>query len=345
MTGKRVTLADVARRAGVSTAVVSYVLNDGPRPVSAQLRERVNAALDELDYRPDPVARALRKAGRWGQLGLLVPEVTLPYFGLLASHIEKEARRRGRLVLTGTTSFDADLEAQFARSFADAGVDGLIVAGEGPGHATAEVCARARVPVVWVHNDRQVENPKVVRGDHFRGGQLAAEHLVREHGRANVLFVGGFTAEATGVTERGTVGERYRGYAAVLGASAGSIVTDLTLRGAYRAVRRHLDEHGAPDGLVVGTYGQSAAVLRALTDSGFRVPRDVSVVTFDSDPRNDYEQIVLTTVQQHVEVVARQAIDLVLARTARGAPPAEEIVGVYLHTGESCGCPAAVGVD
>src|SRR4051812_35974126 len=65
VTVKRVTLADVARRAGTSTAVVSYVLNDGPRPVSEALRARVLEALDDLDYRPDRIARALRRPSRW----------------------------------------------------------------------------------------------------------------------------------------------------------------------------------------------------------------------------------------------------------------------------------------
>ncbi|MBB5918194.1 LacI family transcriptional regulator [Nocardia transvalensis] len=336
MTDKRVTLADVARRAGTSTAVVSYVLNDGPRPVSDALRARVVAALNELDYRPDRIARALRRPRRWRQIGLLVPDLRLPLFGALVGHIEVEARRRDHLTLIGNTGYDPEREIEFVGAFADSGIDGLIVVGGVAGVATAGLCAQARIPIVWVHNNRGPVDSPVVGADHVRAGALATDHLVVEHRRADVVFVGGFTPDDAEHGDRETVAQRYEGYATMAGPAARAIRTDLTPAGAYHAVSRHLAAGMAPGGLVVGTYGQAAAVIRAVTDAGVRVPADIAVVGFDGDVTNTYGQLTLTTVQQPIDAIARRALDRIL----RARPDPEDLVPleVSLSRGETCGC-------
>ncbi|WP_258081278.1 LacI family DNA-binding transcriptional regulator [Nocardia nova] len=336
MTIKRVTLADVARRARTSTAVVSYVLNDGPRPVSDALRAQVLEALDELDYRPDRIARALRRPRRWHQIGLLVPDLRLPLFGALVGHIEVEARNRNHLTLIGNTGYDPERETEFVSAFADSGIDGLIVVGSANGPATAKLCAQARIPVVWVHNNRGRVDSPVIGADHTHAGALASDHLRTTHRRADIVFVGGFTPEDTEHGDRETVAQRYAGYASVVGPAARAIRTDLTPSGAYHAVRHHLAAGAAPDGLVVGTYGQAAAAIRAVTDSGVRVPADIAIVGFDGDVTNTYGQLTLTTVQQPIDTIARRALDAALQPGDRllDAAPLE----VFLSPGETCGC-------
>lgn len=340
---KRVTIVDVARRAGTSTAVVSYVLNPGGKRVSDTLRARVIEAVADLDYRPDRHARALRRRTRWGQVGLLIPDVTLPFYGMLAGSIESEARARRQLVLTGSTGFDAAAEVELARSFADAGVDGLLVAGMVDGAAVGRVCEESRIPLVWVHSNRGVTGTQTVCSDHVRAGALAAEHLIGAHERTSTAFVGGFTDQHVQHGDRDTVRQRFEGYQSVARGSGRHIATDLTLAGAYRAVRASLEEHGVPDGVVVGTFLQSGAVLRALADAGLRVPEDVPVVAFDGDARNAYAQVALTTVQQDIAEIARRGIDLALnAVSSDGGPPApvDGALGVTLAVADSCGCNA-----
>lgn len=339
MTAKRVTLADVARRAGTSTAVVSYVLNDGPRPVSEALRARVVAALDELDYRPDRIARALRRPRRWKQIGLLVPDLTLPLFGALVGRIEVEARGRDHLTLIGNTGYDPEREIEFVRAFADSGIDGLIVVGSANGPATAALCRHERIPVVWVHSNRGSVDAPVIGADHVRAGALATEHLVTAHGRGEVVFVGGFTPGDVEHGDRETVAQRYEGFASVAGWSPARVLrTDLTPAGAYHAVAAHLAAGHRPRGLVVGTYGQAAAALRAVTDSGARVPHDIAVVGFDGDATDTYGQLPLTTVRQPIDTIARHALDAALRTPA----PAPAPLDVFLAPAESCGCGAAI---
>lgn len=329
-------MADVARRAGTSTAVVSYTLNPGTRPVSDELRSRVLAAVEELGYRPDRYAQALRRGRRWGQIGLVVPDVTLPLYGTLVGHIEREGRARHQLVVVGNTGFDADVEAELVRGLIGAGIDGLVVASTVDGEQVARLSDAARLPVVWVHNHRGAAPSDVVGSDHRQAGRLAAEHLVDVHHRTRLAFVGGFTDDDVRTGDRETVRDRFTGFASVAGDSAIQIKTDLTLAGAYAAVTSHLAASSGLDGLVVGTYGQAAGALRAVTDAGLRVPEDVAVMAFDGDPRNSYAPIVLSTVQQHVDQIAAAALDRVLAgATEQKTSPS---IAVFLSCSESCGC-------
>ncbi|MDG4668246.1 LacI family DNA-binding transcriptional regulator [Mycobacterium sp. 236(2023)] len=334
---KRVTMVDVARHAGTSTAVVSYVLNPGSKPVSDALRTRVLEAISELDYRPDRHARALRRKSQWGQVGLLLPDVTLPFYGMLAGAIEAVARDRNQLVLIGNTRFDASVERSLARSFVDAGVDALLVAGIADGRALSAACVPSRVPLVWLHNNRGIVGPHRVCSDHVRAGALAAHHLTEVHGCEAPLFVGGFTDEHVQHGDRDTVRERYVGFTSVVGAGHRHVTTDLTLAGAYQAVGQSLAHDGVPDGIVVGTFLQSAAVLRALADAAVRVPEDVPVVTFDADARNAYAPLSLTAVQQDIGEIARRSIDLALRTSADRADPGV-LSDVSLAVAASCGC-------
>jgi LacI family transcriptional regulator len=345
VTGKRPTLADVAARAGTSTAVVSYVMNDGPRPVSDTLRARVVAALDELNYRPNRVARALRRPRRWRQIGLLVPDLTMPLYGAFVGRVEVEARARGHLTMIGNTGFEADRELEFAAAFAEVGIDGLIVVGAVNAAATSATCTQARIPVVWVHNSRGAIDAPVVGADHVRAGSLAARHLSDTHGCTDVVFVGGLSGEDVEYGDRETVTQRYLGFSSVLGESARTITTDMTAAGSYAVVSDYLRTCARPpQGLVIGTYGQSAAVLRAVLDAGLRVPDDIRIIGFDADDANSYRPIILTTVQQPIEAITRRALDCLLDEVTGDAQITDCQItdsgplDVTLNLGETCGC-------
>ena len=109
--GKVVTRADVARLAGVSTAVVSYVVNDGPRPVAPHTASRVRDAIELLGYRPNLTARAL-KLGTTGILGLVVPDSSNPFYAELGLEIERAASANGAALLIASSNSDLDLEAR-----------------------------------------------------------------------------------------------------------------------------------------------------------------------------------------------------------------------------------------
>ncbi len=332
VSGKRPTLADVASRAGTSTAVVSYVLNNGPRPVSESLRAKVIDAIDALGYRPDLRARALRRPRRWRQIGLLVPDLGLPLFGEFVGRIEVEARARDHLTMIGNTGYDPERELEFATAFAEVGIDGLVVIGAANASETAELCRRERIPVVWLHNIRGDVAADIVGVDHAHAGALAARHLLDEHACHDTVFVGGYTESDVRHGDRETVEQRYRGVASVVGAKLRHIRTDLTPAGAYAAVSAFLRSERPPRAIIVGTYGQSAATIRAITDAGLPIPDRVRVVGFDGGT-DDYSQPRLTAAQQPVAALARRALGQLL-----GECGVDEEVTTSLRIGDTCGC-------
>lgn len=333
MSGKRPTLADVASRAGTSTAVVSYVLNNGPRPVSEVLRAKVIRAIDELNYRPDVRGRALRRSRRWRQVGLLVPDLTLPLFGEFVGRIEVAARARDHLTLIGNTGYDPEREREFVSAFAEVGVDGLLVVGAANAPQTAKLCQQERIPVVWMHNIRGDVEADIVGVDHVHAGALVARHLLDVHDCRDIVFVGGYTADDVRHGDRETVHQRFEGAASVAGRGLSHIRTDLTPAGAYAAVGEFLsDGQCAPQGLVVGTYAQAAATVRAIIDAGLYVPEDIRVVGFDG-AAVDYGRLRLTVAQQPVDALARQA----LGRLLGDGPVGGDLLPT-LQVGETCGC-------
>ena len=339
MSVKRPTLVDVASRAGTSTAVVSYVLNNGPRPVSESLRAKVIDAMDELDYRPDRRARALRRPRRWRQIGLLVPDLTMPLFGQFVGRIEVEARARDHLTMIGNTGYDPERELEFATAFTEVGIDGLVVIGAANARETAELCAQERIPVVWMHNVRGDVDAPIVGVDHVRAGELVARHLVDEHQCRDITFVGSFTEADVRHGDRETVRQRFAGVTSVIGESIAHIRTDLTPAGAYAAVSAALRAGPTPQAMVVGTYGQTAATIRAVIDAGLDIPNDIRMVGFDGSD-NDYGQFRLTAVQQPVDTIAHHALGRLLddySATRRGiASP--QLIDPSLRIGSTCGC-------
>ncbi|MFE4582476.1 LacI family DNA-binding transcriptional regulator, partial [Streptomyces chartreusis] len=119
----KVTRDDVARLAGTSTAVVSYVINNGPRPVAPATRERVLAAIKELGYRPDRVAQAMASR-RTDLIGLIVPDARQPFFGEMAHAVEWAAAERGKMVLVGNSDYVGEREVHYLRAFLGMRVSG-----------------------------------------------------------------------------------------------------------------------------------------------------------------------------------------------------------------------------
>lgn len=192
----KVTRDDVARLAGTSTAVVSYVINNGPRPVAPATRERVLAAIKELGYRPDRVAQAMASR-RTDLIGLIVPDARQPFFAEMAHAVEWAASERGKMVLVGNSDYVGEREVHYLRAFLGMRVSGLILVSHALNdNAAAEIDAwDARV--VLLHERPEAIDDVAVVTDDLGGAQLAVRHLL-EHGYAYVACMGG-TAETPSV--------------------------------------------------------------------------------------------------------------------------------------------------
>lgn len=182
-----VTRADVARRARVSPAVVSYVVNGGPRGVAPATRARVEAAIEELGYRPNAVAQALRNSAT-RTIGLVLPNQTNQYFAELTEEIERAAFEAGYLLLVGITHDDLERERRYVEMFVDRRVDGLLLVSGRAG----ELIARDSpgTPTVAVDREARIPGASTVKVDNALGAAQATGHLLA-HGLSLVACVAG----------------------------------------------------------------------------------------------------------------------------------------------------------
>ena len=304
-----VTISDVAAHAGVGAGTVSRVLNDSPR-VSATTRARVLAAIDALEYRPNPLARALSR-GRAHTMGVVVPFFT---------HASAVERLRGVVDELRGSRYDVVLfnvesplhrDEHFANLLRRDRADGLLVLSLPPPPAALARLLASGVPVVLV--DARGEGVACVVTDDVEGGRTATQHLVAL-GHERVAFIGDSPNNAFGFTSSAC---REQGYRRTLADAGIKFDRRYVRHGAHeRAVGRRLAEHllalsDRPTAVFASSDVQAMGVLEAARAAGLRVPQDLSVVGFDDIEISGYAG--LTTVHQPLRESGRQGAALLLA--------------------------------
>lgn len=340
-----VTRDDVARRAGTSSAVVSYVVNNGPRRVSERTRAKVVAAIEELGYRPNGFARALRST-RSRLLGLVLPDNSNPFFAELARVIEDEAFRRGYLLLLGNATEVDERQAAYVREFLELRVEGLLLIGAASGQRQADLSLSleelqgSRIPTVVLDRPIPGLHATYLTVDNFGGGYLATRHLL-DHGHTEIACLAGPAGNQP--AESRTRGWRRAMRQAGLSSSAQLLVRSPFRREAgYKAMRALLTEHDPPTAVFAESDEHAIGALSAASECGIRIPEDLALASFDGIPESRFTRPRLTTIAQPFEELGRQAVELAL-----GEPPGDGgrrvRLGVSLRVGESCGCHDGAG--
>ena len=331
---RRATAAEVARLAGVSPAVVSYVLNGGPRPVAAATAERVREAVRRLDYRPNRAARALR-VGSTGMVGLVLPSVVNPFFAAVSEAVQTAAHRRGLVVITASS--DGSLEGEWAlvESLPRHGIDGLLVATVMDPGVSAGM-PDPGLPTVVLNSPFPVPGVRALGPDARQGGRLVVEHLLAVHGhRAVALVTGESGARTEGSRELG-----WRQATAAARAEPGPVLrVPFDRAGGRTAAARLLALPVRPTAVFASSDAQALGLLHGLREAGVRVPEEVAVVGFDGTDDGAYAAPPLTTARQPVEAMAEAAVD---ALEHPGAPR-HDLFALDLVVRASCGCPPAPG--
>ena len=327
---------DVAELAGVSAAVVSYVLNNGPRPVASATRERVLNAIEELNYRPNATARAL-KLQRTNVIGLLVPDISNPYFAEFAKVVQEACFTRGYALIVADSSIDEGREAAQVRALFERQVDGVIDYGV-QDTTLLSLLTGADVPIVSM--DSQMESPQIptVAIDDYAASRDAVTHLV-SHGHTRIGYIGG--PRDVPVSRA-----RYRGWRDVM--VENSPDTDLeslvinppfSRAGGAAGATELLSRELPPTALFIASDLQAMGSLYACAVMGLIVPDDVALISFDGTQETEYSVPPLTVVKQPVGELARTAVARVLA-TDRTAGASRTIIPHSIVLRRSCGCEA-----
>jgi len=310
------TMHDVARVAGVSIKTVSNVINHYPH-VRPGTRDRVNAAIEQLDYRPNLSARGLR-SGRTGVIGLAVPSLRENYFAELADAVIRAAEKRGLGVMVEQTSGSRDAELLAVSSSRPRFLDGLLFSPVSLGQDDAEALV-TDAPLVLL-GERIFDGPTDhVTMHNMSSAQAAVEHLI-EIGRRRIAIIG---AELDGDDEASSASLRLKGYLRAL--EQAGIELDPTLvrptsmaqwnrAGGAAATHRLVAEGVDFDAVFALNDTLGLGVLRALVEEKVRVPDDVAVIGFDNIDEGKYSIPSMSTVDTGRDEIARIAVDRLIER-------------------------------
>ncbi len=342
---RRVTIADVAARAGVSKTAVSFAFNS-PDRLNAATASRILDVAQELGYRPDPVARMLAH-GRTGAIGILTPQdlstmFTNPWFSLFSAGIAGVAEEQGYGL-----HFISPLHGSLTRAIHRATVDGVVAIGLTDDHPEIDEIRRARLPIVLVDSNGS-DDAVTVDVDDEAGARLAARHVV-ELGHRSVGILAFDGPASTPQDDRGVVARRLRGYRSEL-ATAGievpgaAVATGVASIDGGRTAFERLRTTGRPATAILAMSDAMAiGAIRGIHSLGLTVPGDVSVAGFDDIDLAASTDPPLTTVHQPVRRKGEAAIELLLAMIeGRNPPPGRRRLETELVVRSSTGpAPAA----
>lgn len=299
------TIKDVAVKAGVSVGTVSRVIAKNAS-VKTTLKKRVETAIEELKFRPNFAARALR-TNQTDAVGLLVPDVTNPFYARIVKCVEHEATKRSRTVMLANSNDDPDLEAMHLSAMIDRSPKGILVAGI---TATKGLKIETTIPIISL--DRRSGYPCVAMDDH-RGSAMLADYLY-DLGHRRIAYISGPRELEVSKTRidgfAGQLNERSHGLGSI------DLVIEegrFDYRSAEEISRRLLagSEHERPTAIACASDKMAIGALRTAQELGIAVPDALTVVGFDDIDLASLVVPRLTTVRQPVDLIAEIAMQMI----------------------------------
>lgn len=322
---RKVTIREVADRAGVALSSVSRVLNGHPA-VSESLRQRVMSSVAALDYQPDFTASSLRR-GSTLSMGFIVRDIGNPFFSDMVKAVEEELQAEGYQLLLANSNGDPDRDAAHIREFARRRMDGLFLSLSNEDHReTVAALQSSGIPLVLL--DRAVPDieASIVRSDHFTGVRAATRHLA-SRGHTRIALI-------TGPREVLASRERTRGYKAGLRAAGIKFTASLCRLGSYsmdfgaEQIRQLMALDEPPTAVIAGGAMTGYGVLQGTHDLGLSIPDDLAMVGCDSWPHPELFQPALTVVRRSGTEIGRTAARLMLENAHQEVLlPTELVIG------------------
>lgn len=325
---------DVAREAGVSVFTVSAVVNEKTH-VGRTLRQRVEAAIQNLNYRPNLLARSLAKR-RTHTIGIIVPDISNPFFPLVVRGAEDAAQKHGYNILLCDSDDRLDREEECLEVLLAKRVDGILLTKSPQAFRPSirQLIQHGKVPFVLLMRTYPTLTKDAVISDDYQGAYEAVCQLARA-GHRRIGLLGGPMTVSNGR-------ERWKGFRDALRASGLSHDPELVIEGDYRIESGHRGGHAllsrSPDGVYVANYLMTVGLLKAADEMGMRCPEDFGLVSFDDYPWLAVFRPRLTTVELPKYQIGYEATEMLLKRIKgeRVAGGTQKLVP-ELHVRESCG--------
>ena len=333
-------LIDVAQRSGVSVATVSRHLNRRIHLPGSTV-ERIEQAIKELGYQPNPHARSLSR-GRSDTIGLVIPDIANPYFARLAAAVERAADRHGLALVLCATLNQRAREQEYLGRLGRNHLDGLLFATNNPDDGSlSEPISRANRRVVILDEDVQGARGPRVFSDNEQGGYLAGRHLV-EAGHRRIAFFGG-------PEHMMSTRERFAGCCRAIAEHAPDVKIVARFFGRYsvedgrRSAEQLLTRRDGTTAVLVASDEIVIGALEVFAREDIRIPDELSVVGFDDVAPFHLFAPPLTCIRQPVEEMGRRGVDLLVSSMAGGRlRSAVERLPVELMVRGSVAPPAAL---
>ena len=328
------TIKDVAARAKVSSATVSHVIN-GTRKVAPATVERVQQAMNALDYHPNAVAQSLRTQ-KTNVIGAVVSDITNPFFATLIRGAEDAAIEAGYSLIVCNSDESLEKEDRYVRLLRRRQIDGLLISPVGDGsHSVVHELPKWKVPFVFV--DRRVDDVEAdaVLSDNEEGAYQATRHLIeRGHRRIGLIL---------GIKGATTTEERFAGYQNALDEAGLPFLTELISYGKYRviggqkSVSELLSLSGPPTAIFTTNNLMTIGVLQELFHRQVVIPEQMAVVSFDDPNLGELLRPPLTVVTQDPYSMGKVAVERLLFKLGGepNIPHKEDRVPVKLCIRES----------
>ena len=329
------TLHEVARRAGVSAMTVSRVVN-GRGSVDSETRQRVEEAIQVLDYVPNRIARGLISQ-KTQTIGIIVPDIVNPFFAPVVRGAESAARKAGYRILLCNSEGDLRLEREYIEDLVAHRVEGLLLApASDRSRSSILSLLRGGFPLVLIDRALPDADCDLIVSDNVQGARRLIEHLIAI-GHREIAHVSDAEDTSTGR-------ERLRGYKEALEAAGIPFQPELVIRttvdriGGYRAAQEILARDSLPTAIFAVNNMTAVGTMEALRERNLSVPKDMGLVCFDDVEHLAVLSPILTVIDQPAETFGSLGVQLLLERMTGKANsrPRRIILQTDLIVRQSC---------
>lgn len=306
-----VTLNDIAEKADLSVSTVSRILNDkaDQYSISGKSKRLVLKIANELDYKPNALARALRLK-KTLSLGLIVPDISNPFFAYVTRSIQRTAHQLGYSVIVCDTDENQELEIEHINLLRSKGIDGLIMMPAGQSCDHLKVLDQEGLPLVLLDRYFEELDTHCVLVDNYNGALNATEHLI-EHGHTRIAVNQGLPFSSTNK-------DRIKGYEAALNRHEISIERSLIVgedfreESGYRAAKCILTMEEPPSAIFALSDLITLGTYKAIYEADLKIPDDISLVSFDDVDFSPYLASPLTAVAQPRQAMGEAAVRILV---------------------------------
>jgi LacI family transcriptional regulator len=305
MAKQKVSIVDIANKAGVSITTVSRVLNGKAEEfrISEKSQIKIKETARKLNYVPNQFAASL-KSGKSNTIALIIPSLSNPFFADIASEINAEVRNRGYITIIGDSDENIDIENEELMQMEARNIEGLVIAPCSQNYKSIKKLHELGRPIVCI--DRYFEDLDIpyVSTDNYEGAYMATDHLIK-NGHTHIACI-------QGVLESVPNKLRIKGYKdamAKAGIKESRISGDeFSVENGYKETKLLLQSGSMPTAIFTLSNTIAMGCMKALKEENLRIPDDISIITFDDHPYLDYLETPLTCITQPTREICRLAI-------------------------------------